>query len=117
VSNPTAKKLLKAAGRDSSLLSKADTRGFKGQPLGLKLSTTMTLKTEYNKSHNVIGKITGTKHPDETIIYTAHWDHLGVGTPDEKGDSIYNGALDNASGTAALLEIARAFKNEEPKPE
>ena len=117
VSNPTAKKLLKAAGRDSSLLSKADTRGFKGQSLGLKLSTTMTLKTEYNKSHNVIGKITGTKHPDETIIYTAHWDHLGVGTPDEKGDSIYNGALDNASGTAGLLELARAFKSLQPQPE
>ncbi len=117
VSNPTAKKLLKAAGQDSSLLSKADTRGFKGQSLGLRLSTTMSVKTEYNKSHNVIGKITGTKRPDETIIYTAHWDHLGTGTPDEKGDSIYNGALDNASGTAGLLELARAFKSLKPQPE
>ena len=51
----------------------------------------------------------GTKHPDETVLYTAHWDHLGVGLPDAKGDRIYNGAVDNAAGVAALLELARAF--------
>ncbi|MES1219691.1 MAG: M28 family metallopeptidase, partial [Bacteroidota bacterium] len=117
ISNPTANKLLKAAGQDSSLLTKADSRGFKGISLGIKLSTTMKVKPEYNKSHNVIGKITGTKRPDETIIYTAHWDHLGIGTPDEKGDSIYNGALDNASGTSGLIEIARAFKSLKSAPE
>jgi len=117
VSNPTARKLLKAAGQDSSLLTKADSRGFKGLPLGVKLSTTMKVKPEYSKSHNVIGKITGAKRPDETIIYTAHWDHLGIGTPDETGDSIYNGALDNASGTAGLLELARAFKSLKTPPE
>jgi Zn-dependent M28 family amino/carboxypeptidase len=65
----------------------------------------------------VIGKITGSKHPDEVIIYTAHWDHLGIGKPDERGDSIYNGAYDNASGTAGLLELARAFKSMKTKPE
>ena len=117
VSNPTARKLLKAAGQDSSLLTKADSGGFKGLPLGVKLSTTMKVKPEYSKSHNVIGKITGAKRPDETIIYTAHWDHLGIGTPDETGDSIYNGALDNASGTAGLLELARAFKSLKTPPE
>ena len=117
ISSPTAKKLLKAAGQDTTLLSKADTRGFKGVPLGLKLSTTMKVKAEYNKSHNVIAKITGTKRPDEVIIYTAHWDHLGTGTPDERGDSIYNGALDNASGTAGLIEFARAFKSLKTAPE
>jgi Zn-dependent M28 family amino/carboxypeptidase len=63
-----------------------------------------------------VAKITGTKYPGEYVIYSAHWDHLGIGKPDAKGDSIYNGAADNASGTAALLEIARAFKNG-PKPE
>jgi Zn-dependent M28 family amino/carboxypeptidase len=117
ISNPTAKKLLKAAGQDSSLLTKADKRGFKGISLGVKLSTTMKVKPEYSQSHNVIGKITGTKRPEETIIYTAHWDHLGTGTPDETGDSIYNGAIDNASGTAGLLEIARAFKSMKNPPE
>ena len=58
----------------------------------------------------MIAKITGTKYPDEYIVYTAHWDHLGVGKPDETGDSIYNGALDNASATAGLLQLAKAFK-------
>ena len=71
----------------------------------------MQVKTTYDKSNNVIGKITGSKYPDETIIYTPHWDHLGIGKPDETGDSIYNGALDNASATAGLLELARAFES------
>ncbi len=117
VSGPTAQKLLTAAGYDSTLLAKADVRGFKGTPLNLKLSTTMQVKTTYDKSNNVIGKITGSKYPDETIIYTAHWDHLGIGKPDETGDSIYNGALDNASATAGLIELARAFENLKVKPE
>lgn len=117
ISGAAAQKLLAAAGQDSTLLAKADVRGFKGQPLNLKLSTTMQVETNYDKSHNVIGKITGSKHPDETIIYTAHWDHLGIGTPDETGDSIYNGALDNASATAGLLEIARGFKSLKTNPE
>ena len=114
---PVANKLFAAAGYDSSLLAKANQRGFKAVPLGLGLSTTMKVKTEYNKTYNVIAKITGSKHPDEVIIYTAHWDHLGIGTPDNTGDSIYNGALDNATGTAGLLELARAFKNLTTKAE
>ncbi|MDF2191050.1 M28 family peptidase [Paraflavitalea sp. CAU 1676] len=117
VSGPTATKLLGAAGLDSSLLAKADVRGFKGTPLGIKLSTTMKVTPVYNKSHNVIGKITGSKRPDEYIIYTAHWDHLGIGKADEKGDSIYNGAFDNASATAGLIELARGFKSLSEKPE
>ncbi|MBT9485246.1 M28 family metallopeptidase [Sediminibacterium sp.] len=109
--------LFAAAGFDSSLLVKANQPGFKAVPLGLQLSTTMNVKASFNKSSNVVAKITGTKRPDEVIIYTAHWDHLGVGRPDQSGDSIYNGALDNASGTAGLLEMARAFKNMKSKPE
>jgi Zn-dependent M28 family amino/carboxypeptidase len=112
-----AKKLFIAAGLDSSLLVKANQRGFKGVPLNLRLSTTMKVQATYNKSHNIIGKITGSKHPEEVIVYTAHWDHLGIGKPDETGDSIYNGALDNASSTAGLLELARAFKSLKIKPE
>ena len=117
ISEPATQKLLTTAGLDSTLFGKADVRGFKGQPLNLKLSTTVQVKANYDKSNNVIGKITGTKYPGETIIYTAHWDHLGVGKPDESGDSIYNGALDNASATAGLLELARAFKSLKTKPE
>ncbi|MDP3395017.1 M28 family metallopeptidase [Sediminibacterium sp.] len=109
--------LFAAAGYDSSLLVNANQPGFKAVPLGLQLSTTMTVKASFNKSSNVIAKITGTKRPDEVIIYTAHWDHLGIGRPDQTGDSIYNGALDNASGTAGLLEMARVFKNMKAKPE
>lgn len=116
VSGPAGKKLLEAAGKDSSLFAKADQRGFKGEALGLKLSVNMKVKPEYNKSYNVIGKITGTKHPEEVIIYTAHWDHLGIGKA-YNNDSIYNGALDNASATAGLLELARAFKSMKTKPE
>lgn len=109
--------LFAAAGYDSSLLIKANQPGFKAISLGLQLSTTMKVKASFNKSSNVVAKITGTKRPDEVIIYTAHWDHLGVGRPDQTGDSIYNGALDNASGTAGLLEMARAFKKMKTKPE
>lgn len=117
VSAPAAKTLLAAAGKDTTLLATADKKGFKGESLGLKLSVDLKVKTEYNKSYNVIGKITGSKHPDEVIVYSAHWDHLGIGKPDETGDSIYNGALDNASATAGLLELARAFKSMKTKPE
>ena len=117
ISKPAAIKLLEAAGLDSTVLAKADQRSFKPMPLSVTLSTTIKVTATYNKSHNVVAKITGTKRPDEVIIYSAHWDHLGIGKPDEKGDSIYNGALDNASGTAGLLELARAFKSMKTKPE
>ena len=117
VTEEAAKKLLQAAGKDSSLLVAANQRGFKGMPLGLKLSGTLESKAVFNLSHNVIAKITGSKNPNEYIIYTAHWDHFGISKPDEKGDSIYNGALDNGSGTASILELARAFKSMKNKPE
>ena len=117
VTETTANRLFKEAGFDSTLLVKANKRGFKAVPLNLQLTTSMTVKATYNKSYNVIGKITGSKRPDEVVIYTAHWDHLGIGRPDATGDSIYNGASDNASGTAGLLELARAFKSLKNKPE
>lgn len=117
VTSATAAKLLEAAGKDTSLLKTADRPGFKAVPLGIQLSTSLKVAATYNKTYNVIGKITGSKKPDEVIVYTAHWDHLGVGKADETGDSIYNGALDNATGTAGLLELARAFKSMQPKPE
>lgn len=113
----TANKLFTAAGFDSSLLVKANQRGFKAVPLNLQASTSMKVEATYSKSYNVIGKITGSQRPDEVIIYTAHWDHLGIGRPDATGDSIYNGALDNATGTAGLLELARVFKGLKTKPE
>jgi Zn-dependent M28 family amino/carboxypeptidase len=117
ISADATKKILAAAGKDSSLLVSANKRGFKAISLKETVSTKVRVQATYNVSQNVIAKIAGTKRPDEYIIYTAHWDHLGIGAPDAKGDSIYNGALDNASGSAALLEMARAFQNLAEKPE
>lgn len=117
LTEPVAKRLMLAGGIDTNLIAKAHERGAKSVDMHLQLSTTMQVNVSYNKSYNVIGKITGSKYPDQVIIYTAHWDHLGIGTPDEKGDSIYNGAFDNASGTAGLLELARAFKSMKRAPE
>lgn len=118
LSLPTAKRLVAAAGKDSTnFFAQADKQGFKAIPLDLKLSTAMTVKTSFNKTMNVIGKITGSKRPDEVIIYSSHWDHLGIGKADAAGDSIYNGAFDNASGTAGLIELARAFKSLKVQPE
>lgn len=117
VSGDAIKKLLVAAGKDTTLLASANIKGFKAVPLDVKLSLNVKVKAVYNMSHNVVAKITGSKRPDEYVIYTAHWDHLGVGKKDAKGDSIYNGAIDNASGSAALLEIAKAFKSLKQKPE
>jgi Zn-dependent M28 family amino/carboxypeptidase len=88
---------------------KAQGRGFRPVPLKPTLSAHYAADAGVIRSHNVLGRLPGTTRPDETVIYSAHWDHLGVGKPDARGDTIYNGALDNASGTAALLEMARAF--------
>ncbi len=117
ISEPAANRLLSAAGLDSTQLKRANVRGFKAMPLNLRLSTSMTVKSTYSKSHNVIAKVQGSKRPDEVIVYSAHWDHFGIGSPDEKGDSIYNGALDNATGTAGLLELGRVFKSLKTAPE
>ncbi|MBS1511905.1 MAG: M28 family peptidase [Bacteroidetes bacterium] len=117
VTADAAKKILSAAGLNAdSLYIAANHRGFKSFTLPEKASAKFVSKAEYNVSNNVVAKITGTTYPDEYIVYTAHWDHFGVGKPDAKGDTIYNGALDNASGTAVLLELARAFKNSPVKP-
>jgi Zn-dependent M28 family amino/carboxypeptidase len=117
ITEEKGKQLLAAGGKDSSLLKDARRRGFKAVPLDLQLTGYVHVKEVYNKSHNFIAKITGSKYPNEYIIFSAHWDHLGIGKPDARGDSIYNGAADNASGSASLLQIARAFKSLPEKPE
>jgi len=111
---PFAKQLFEKMGKNQSeLLQNARTPNFQGFSTGMTLSTSLAVEPTYNVSKNVIAKITGKTAPEEVIIYTAHWDHIGIGKPDETGDSIYNGALDNASGTAALLALAKAFKTDE----
>jgi len=116
VTLPTARQLFGLAGMDAEdLMSSAKTSGFKPVSLGLKASSQMEVDVKYAISKNAIAKIEGTKRPNEYLIYTAHWDHLGIGKPDDKGDSIYNGALDNASGIAALLALGKAFMENIPE--
>jgi len=113
-----AKKILKLGGQDFDTLKKqAKTREFKPVPLGLKASMAIKNTLRTIDSQNVVAKLEGSdqKLKDEYVVYSAHWDHLGVGAP-VKGDTIYNGALDNASGVATVLEIARAFTTVQPQP-
>jgi Zn-dependent M28 family amino/carboxypeptidase len=114
----TAKAILKMGGQDFDALKKQSiTREFKPVPLNLKASMAIKNTMRTLDSRNVLGKLEGSdpKLRDEYVIYTAHWDHLGIGAP-VKGDKIYNGALDNASGVSQLLELARGFTQVEPKP-
>jgi len=103
--------LFKRAGLDfDTLKQQAQTRDFKPVELkGESFSAKYAVKTEVITSHNVAARLEGSRHPDETVVYSAHWDHIGVGKPDANGDTIFNGALDNASGTASLVELARGF--------
>ncbi len=108
--------LLKAAGHDyQALKAKARTREFTPVPLGMTASMHFTQKMRTLDSRNVVAKITGADPAlkNEYVVYTAHWDHFGLSTP-VGGDAIYNGARDNATGTALLVELARAFKKVQP---
>lgn len=111
-----ATKLLANAGITGDIREYARKKDFKAVELKQSVTVGLSNKFKYSTSQNVIGRIKGTKRPDETIIYTAHWDHLGIG-PKVNGDSIYNGAVDNASGVAAMLAIAKAFQDKKEKPE
>ena len=113
-----ARRLFTAAGQDfDSLKARALTREFAPVPLGLTASITIRNTMRTLDSRNVLAKVEGSDPVlrEEYIVYTAHWDHFGVGIAVD-GDSIYNGALDNATGTAGLLELARAFQALEEKP-
>jgi Zn-dependent M28 family amino/carboxypeptidase len=107
----TARQLFSAAGQDYDALKKAVLRkDFKPVSLGAQADFTLLNKITHIKSHNVVGKLEGSdpRRKDEYVIYSAHWDHLGRDSK-LKGDQIYNGALDNASGVASVIEIAQAF--------
>jgi len=109
VTTATAQKIFEAAGLDyNQAIASAAKRGFKPVNMNLKASTHINNTVTYTKSNNVAAIWPGTDQSDEYIIYTAHWDHFGV-NPSFEGDSILNGAVDNASGTAAIVEIAEAF--------
>jgi Zn-dependent M28 family amino/carboxypeptidase len=113
-----ARALFQMAGKDLQTLKKAAvSRDFRPVPLGVRASLTLRKKLRTIDSTNVIARRDGSdpQHRTEYVVFMAHWDHLGIG-PEVKGDRIYNGALDNASGTAALLEIAKAFSQLRPAP-
>jgi Zn-dependent M28 family amino/carboxypeptidase len=103
--------LFRRAGLDFEALKvQARSRDFQPVALpGASFSTEFDVATSQVTTHNVIARLPGTTHPDETVLYTAHWDHIGMGEPDATGDRIFNGAVDNASGTSGLLELARAY--------
>jgi len=111
-----ARELFQAAGFDyDSLKLRADQRGFRPVPLGLQASVALRNTVRRSVSRNVVGLLPGSRRPEEVVIYMAHWDHLGRDTTQE-GDQIFNGALDNATGTAGLLELARAFTSLATRP-
>lgn len=113
----TAQKLFEQSGLDFDQLKKDAARpGFKPIKLNSTWSISIQNQMTYNKSNNVIAKISGHGAADENLIFTAHWDHFGIATP-VNGDSIYNGAIDNGTGIAALMEIGRVYKEAGFEPE
>jgi len=109
IQNDVAQKIFTAAGKDLAKLKEAARKkDFKAVPLDVQASTSFANETREYMSQNVIGILPGTKRPEEYVLYTAHWDHLGRCTPADDGDDICNGAVDNATGTAALVALAEA---------
>ncbi|HZV24419.1 MAG TPA: M28 family metallopeptidase [Luteimonas sp.] len=112
-----AQSLFADSGLDLDALRTAASKpGFKPVPIKATLSLDLKSTIVDKQSRNVIGRLEGTTHPDEAMVYMAHWDHLGK-HPDEPGDNIYNGAVDNASGVSGILEIADAFAHQSPPPQ
>ena len=112
-----AQQLFARAGLDlAALQAAAGKPGFKPVPMDATLSATLNTTTSTGESRNVLGLLRGATKPEELIIYIAHWDHLGT-NENLQGDQIFNGAIDNASGIAGMLEIAEAFVTQGKKPE
>src|SRR5262249_51007132 len=118
VTRDGGEKLLALSGHSvDELLKAAESRDFKPIPLGLKVNAILPTKLREQNTRNVAGMVEGSdsRLKSEVVLYSAHWDHLGIGEP-VKGDSIYNGALDNATGCAIILEMARAWASLPQKP-
>ncbi|WP_417449498.1 M28 family peptidase [Kordiimonas sp.] len=117
ITTESADKLFALAGLNRAELQAAATRpGFTAVPMGVNFSAGFASEVNHINSRNVAGYIKGSEHPDEVFIYMAHWDHIGT-DPNAEGDGIYNGALDNASGTGGLIELARAYAGAGSTPE
>ncbi|MDX9724856.1 MAG: M28 family peptidase [Bacteroidales bacterium] len=112
-----ADRLLRESGHNTEeLRTKACGSDFRGFSLGMNISLEISNTVEYNSSRNVAGVLRGTLRPEESIVYTAHWDHFGIGEP-ENTDSIFNGAVDNGTSMAWELAIGKAFSGLRQKPE
>ncbi|MFM6989173.1 MAG: M28 family metallopeptidase [Arenimonas sp.] len=105
--------LFKQAGLDfEAAKAQARRRDFRPIPLdGVRFSADFAVDAQVIRSQNVVGRLEGRRHPEQTVIHSAHWDHLGVGSPNAAGDTIYNGAVDNATSLAALIELGRAYSH------
>ena len=115
ITGNVANRLFADAGLDfAQLRAAAGKPGFKPVPMNAKLSLSLKSTTAQKSSRNVIGVLPGSEAPDETVVYMAHWDHLGqhegADPAHSGGDNIYNGAVDNATGVAGIIEIAEHFK-------
>ncbi len=116
ITRDAAIKIFEASGKDmKNYVAMSRSREFKPFSLDMNVSVAVENTIKRDVSKNVVAQVTGTEKPNEAIVYSAHWDHLGIG-PVVDGDSIYNGALDNASGTAVLLGLGQAFAKA-PKPQ
>src|SRR6266850_691681 len=116
ITRGVAEALFKSAGLDfDDVKKKSLQQDFRPIPLGVNASVEVKNEMRTVDSRNVIGVLEGSEKPDEYVIFTAHWDHLGIGEPQE-GDSIYHGAVDNASCVASIMEIARSATMVQPKP-
>jgi len=118
ITHQNANELFALAGKDLATLEKAAVnRDFHPVDLHVKASVSLQNKIRTIESKNVVGKLAGAdpKLRNQYVIYTAHWDHLGIG-PEVNGDKIYHGAIDNASGVGGLLELARVYTTVQPPP-
>jgi Zn-dependent M28 family amino/carboxypeptidase len=118
LSSKAGESLLGLAGRSvDKALNEANTKGFQPYSLGITLKGNISTAVDSFVSHNVVGMVEGSdpELSSEAVVFTAHWDHLGVGRP-VLGDAIYNGAADNATGCGLLMELARAWSAQSPKP-
>ncbi|MBB1087220.1 M28 family peptidase [Lysobacter sp. SG-8] len=122
ITGDVARSLLADLGQDlDALYQSANRKGFKAIPLDATLSLDLKSTIAEKSSKNVVAKLPGSTRPDEAVVYMAHWDHLGNhghdGEAPEGEDHIYNGAVDNATGVAGIMEIAEAFAAQDPAPE
>jgi Zn-dependent M28 family amino/carboxypeptidase len=119
ITEAIATELFRGAGQDlASLTSAAASRDFRPVSLGYRFTGTIASRMRPFDTQNVVARLEGSdaRLRNEAILYTAHHDHLGIGTPDATGDRIYNGAIDNGTGTSLLLELARVWANTKPAP-